>query len=182
MTVTFAAIEEARRCIAGAVAVTPTIASPSLSRLTGAGDPAQAGEPPAHRLVQVARRPGQARRPHAGAARPRRRRHVGRQPRPGRGLPRPAPGHPGHDRHAGLHAADQGRGHAPVRGPGRSCTARGSRTPPPTPAGSSRRRGSPSSTPTTIPPSSPARARSGSSCSRRHPISTCWWCRSVAAA
>ncbi len=37
MTVTFAAIEEARRCIAGAVAVTPCIASPSLSRLTGAG-------------------------------------------------------------------------------------------------------------------------------------------------
>ena len=36
MTVTFAEIDEARRCIAGAVAVTPTIASPSLSRLTGA--------------------------------------------------------------------------------------------------------------------------------------------------
>ena len=37
MTVAFAAIEEARHCIASAVAVTPCIASPSLSRLTGAG-------------------------------------------------------------------------------------------------------------------------------------------------
>ena len=67
VTVTFAAIEEARRCIAGAVAVTPCIASPSLSRRPGPGS-AQAGEPPAHRLVQVPRCPGQARRPGRSSA------------------------------------------------------------------------------------------------------------------
>ena len=44
-----------------------------------------------------------------------------------------------------------------------------------------RKKGSPSSIPTTIRRSSPARARSGSRCWRRSPTWTCWWCRSAAA-
>ena len=181
MTVTFAAIEEARHRIAGAVAVTPTIASPSLSRSGPGRNPAfsqRTSSTPAHSSPAA---PQEVGRPHAGAARPRRCRHVGRQPRPGCRLPCPAPRHSGHDRHAGLHAADQGRGHAPVQCPGDPARGgvRGCHRPrPPARAGEGLSFVHPYDDAAII----AGQASASTSSSRPPPSLMYWWCRSVAVA
>ena len=181
MTVTFADIEEARRCIAGAVAVTPCIASPSLSRLTGAG-------------IRLKLENLQ----HTGSFKSRGAlvKLAGLTPEQrARGVVAMSAGNHAqgvayHAQRLGIPATIVMPGFTPltkVEGTRRygarvilhgegfeDATAHARRL--------EQKRGSPSSTPTTIPPSSPARARSGSSCSRPRPTSTCWWCRLVAAA
>ena len=78
-------------------------------------DLAEVREPAVHRLVQGARRAQPPRRPDAGRAPARRHRHVGRQPRAGRRLSRPAARHSRDHRHAGRHADGEGREHAAAR-------------------------------------------------------------------
>ena len=75
----------------------------------------QAREPAVYRVVQGPGILRQADQPDRRAAQGRGDRHVGRQPRPGRRLPRPAPGHPGDHRDARVRALLQGRAHQVVR-------------------------------------------------------------------
>ena len=111
MTVTFAAIEEARRCIAGAVAVTPASPRRPLSRLTGAesgslenlqhtGSFKSRGA-----LVKLAGLTPEQRARGVVAM------SAGNHAQ-GVAYHAQRPGHPGHDRHAGLHAADRSRARA----------------------------------------------------------------------
>ncbi len=72
----------------------------------------QVRKPPGHQLVQGARRAQQARLALGCRARPRRHRHVGRQPRPGGRLSRRPAADSGHHRDAGDHAVREGGGDA----------------------------------------------------------------------
>ena len=90
----------------------------------------QVREPAVHRLVQGARRAQHAAAAHARGTQARRHRHVGRQPRPGRGLSRRPARHSRHHRHAVLHAQHEGRAHARpwrARRPARRHPGRGRR-------------------------------------------------------
>ena len=109
-------------------------------------------------------------------------RPVGRQPRPGGGLPRQPAGHPGHHRHAPLHARREGQ---PDPGPGRpgGAARRDLRRGPGARRDAGRRaRAGAGARPTTIRGSSPGRGRWRWRCWPRFPIWTCWWCRWAAAA
>ena len=83
----------------------------------------QAGEPPAHRLVQVPRRLQRALVDPARAARERRRRRLEREPRAGRRGGRSAARRPRDDRDARQRGAGEGRPHRRAGAP-RSCAAR----------------------------------------------------------
>ena len=82
---------------------------------------AEVREPAVHRLLQGPRRAQPAPAAHRRRADARRRRHVGRQPRPGRRLPRRPPRHPRHHRHAPRHALREG-GATPRRSAPRWCS------------------------------------------------------------
>ena len=76
---------------------------------------AQVREPAVHGLVQGARRAQPPLRFVAEGEEAGRDRHVGRQPRPGRGLSRPPAVDPRHHRHARQHADREGGQHPPAR-------------------------------------------------------------------
>ena len=125
VTVTLDDVQAARERLAGQIVAH---ALPAVAHALGhhrGRDLAEVREPAIHRLVQGARRAEPAGAADAGAGGRRRGRDVGRQPRAGRGLSRPAARHPGHDRDAAAHAVREGREHAPVRRPRRAATGEG---------------------------------------------------------
>ena len=121
LPVTLDDVEHAAARIAGAVVHTPCLRSETLSRIAKADVwvkfenlqfTASFKERGAlNKLLQLTR----------GRAQARRHRHVGRQPRPGRGLSRRPPRHPGDHRHAVLHALHEGRSTRAATAP-RSCS------------------------------------------------------------
>ena len=130
LPVTLEDVEYAAARIAGAVVHTPCLRSETLSRIAKADVwvkfenlqfTASFKERGAlNKLLQLTDEETQARR----------HRHVGRQPRPGRGLPRRPARHSRHHRHAVLHAQHQGRAHARprrARRPARRHAGRGRR-------------------------------------------------------
>ena len=108
-------------------------------------------EPAVHRGLQGARRAQQAPDADRGRAAVRRRRHVGRQPRPGGGPPRHPARHRGHHRDAGAHAVREGAAHRGARRPRRAARRRPRPRPPPR-RGGWPTRAARSCTPTTTPP------------------------------
>ena len=93
---------------------------PRRCRTSSAARRRQVREPPVHRVVQGPGRAQPAAHPDRRGASRRRRRRVGRQPRPGRRPPRRPPRHRRHDRDAGVHPVRQGRAHARPRRDGRA--------------------------------------------------------------
>ena len=124
MTISLDDIRSAAAALAGDLTVTPTIPSPRLSEQTGCrihlkleslhhtGSFKERGA--LNKLKSLSRG-------RSGAGR---HRHVRRQPRPGRRLPRHPARHPGDHRHAGADALHQGGADRGLRRPGRFCMAR----------------------------------------------------------
>ena len=169
MAIGLAEIEAAAGVLAGQVVRTPCLRSARLSEVLGAEitlklETLQHSSSFKDRgaLVKLASLTAAERRRG-------RDRDVGRQPRPGRRLPRDPPRHPGDDRDAAADAVREGREDRAVRRQGRARgrdrrRGRGLR------AASSRPSATwSSSTPTTTRRSSPARARSASRCWRTCP-------------
>ena len=141
----------------------------------------QAGDLPAHRLVQGARRPGR-RVGHARAGPgPRRRGVVGRQPRPRPGLRRLQARRHRHRRRAHGGLGGQGVGAPAVRRAPRAARRGVPRGGDPCPRAGRQATGAATSRPTTTPTSSPARRRWPGSWSSRCPTSAPWSCPAGAA-
>ena len=124
MAVTIDDIDQARELLAGNVVRTPLLHSPKLSEITGAEiyvkfENLQVTNSFKDRGAYVKLSVSDG-----GRARPRRHRHVGRQPRPGGGLPRQPARHSGDHRDAGDDPLDQGRADAGAWRAGRLVMAR----------------------------------------------------------